>query len=110
MLFEGQSLTGPEIEAQLSYIENWCKQRTTSGSAVGALTTTDRTKWALNRQYLKSLDPKNEEFLNIIENSLMVAVLDDNEPLTQEEVIYFSFYYFESNVKNKNKLLQYLVN
>jgi hypothetical protein len=52
---------------------------------------------------LKSLDPKNEEFLNIIENSLMAAVLDDNEPLTQEEVIYFSFYCFESDVKNKNK-------
>jgi len=88
VLLDGELLTAPEIEAQLSYIENWCKSQPKSGPSIGALTTTDRTKWALNRQYLKSLDPKNENILNTIENSLFVIVIDDNEPSSQEEVIY----------------------
>jgi carnitine O-acetyltransferase len=84
-------LTAPEFESQLSYIENWCKQQPKSGPGVGALTTTDRTKWALNRKHLKSLSSRNEEILNIIENSLTVLAFDDKEPQTQIEVILFIF-------------------
>ncbi len=82
-------MTAPEFESQLSYIENWCKQQPKSGPGVGALTTTDRTKWALNRKHLKSLSSRNEEILNAIENSLTVLAFDDKEPQTQIEVILF---------------------
>ncbi len=89
LFFGGQILNPPEVESQLSYIENWCKSRNTSGPGVGALTTTDRTKWAFNRNYLKSLSPKNEQILEIIENALMVCAFDDKEPQTLLEVILF---------------------
>jgi len=92
-LIDGQILTVPEVESQLTYIENWCKSQTKSGPGVGALTTTERTKWALNRLHLKNLSPNNEEILNVIENALTVCAFDDKEPQTQVEVIISFFNY-----------------
>ena len=53
---------------------------------MGALTATDRTKWAQNRQILKSLSPDNEKYLDIIEKALSVCALDDSEPQTLRDV------------------------
>lgn len=81
-----QILTAPEIQHQLAFIENWCQQQSSEGPAVGALTATDRTKWALNRQYLLDLSEENKKIIDTIENSLFVVTFDDNQPITQEEV------------------------
>ncbi|XP_054166845.1 peroxisomal carnitine O-octanoyltransferase-like [Oppia nitens] len=82
-----QLLTAPEIEHQLKHIENWCQQNGTTGSGIGSLTTTDRTKWADNRDYLIKLNKDNEDILNTIENSMFVVALDDNQPIGQEEIL-----------------------
>ncbi|CAG2183859.1 unnamed protein product, partial [Oppiella nova] len=34
------------------------------------------------------MSPENEKYLQLIENALTVAVLDDKEPITHEEVCY----------------------
>lgn len=86
-LIDGQLLTAPEIEAQLTYVENWCNSQPLCGSGVGALTTTNRAEWAINRKYLKSLSKENENYLEIIENSLNVCALDDKVPKTSIETL-----------------------
>ncbi|CAG2178146.1 unnamed protein product [Oppiella nova] len=80
-------LTAHEIEGQLKFIEDWCQQQSTAGPGVGALTTTDRTKWAQNREYLIQLSADNKTILDTIESSLLAVALDDNEPITQEEIL-----------------------
>lgn len=56
------------------------------GPGIGSLTTTDRSVWAHNREYLQRLHPDNEIGLKTIENALMCIALDDAEPLNQQEV------------------------
>ena len=92
-MFDGQYLTAPELETQLSYIENWVQNQSQDGPGVGALTTAPRTDWALNRQYLKRLSPDNEKYLDIIEKSLSVCAFEDKEPQNQCEVKHIYYYY-----------------
>jgi len=82
-----QPLSALEIASQLRDIEKWCQSQPSPGSGVGALTTTDRTKWAKNRDYLIKLHSDNLKCLEMIEKSLKVFVLQDNEPLTQSQVL-----------------------
>lgn len=39
-----------------------------------------------NRQRLLEISPKNKEYLELVESSLIVAVLDDHEPSNYQEV------------------------
>ncbi|CAG2100244.1 unnamed protein product [Medioppia subpectinata] len=80
-------LTAYEIDHQLRYIEDWCQQQPNAGPGVGALTTTDRTKWAQNREYLIQLNAENKQILDTIESSMFSVALDDNEPVSQEEIL-----------------------
>ena len=91
-VFDGQYLTAPEIESQLSYIEKWVQSQDRDGPGVGALTTTPRAEWALNREYLKSLSAENAKYLDIIEKAMNVCAFDDKEPPTQREVNIFIVY------------------
>ncbi|CAG2101439.1 unnamed protein product [Medioppia subpectinata] len=80
-------LNAYEIDHQLRYIEDWCQRQLNAGPGVGALTTTDRTKWALNREYLIQLNSKNKKTLDTIELSMFCVTLDDNQPVTQDQII-----------------------
>lgn len=82
-----EPLTPKEIAHQLGYIEEWCKSQASDGPGLGALTTLDRSSWAKYREYLMNLHPQNADSLKKIEESLLILSLDDQEPLTQGEVI-----------------------
>ena len=83
---EDQLLNPNQFCSQLQFIENWCKEQPNDGPGIGALTVNDRTTWAKNRQYLRSLSEDNAKFIDLIENSLMVVSFSDSEPVEQEEV------------------------
>ncbi|XP_053322479.1 peroxisomal carnitine O-octanoyltransferase [Spea bombifrons] len=76
---EDQILTPPEILRQLTYIQNIC-QTEPNGIGLAALTTEQRTQWALTRQHLVNLDPKNLSNLEKIQSSLFVVSIDDASP------------------------------
>ncbi|XP_075067972.1 peroxisomal carnitine O-octanoyltransferase isoform X1 [Mixophyes fleayi] len=76
---EGQMLSPPEILRQLSHIQNRC-QSDRDGIGLSALTTEERTRWALSRDHLISLDPKNLSHLERIQSSLFVVSLDEDSP------------------------------
>ncbi|XP_069585558.1 peroxisomal carnitine O-octanoyltransferase [Ranitomeya imitator] len=76
---DGQILTPPEILRQFSYIENIC-QNGQDGIGLSALTTEERTRWAMSREHLISLDPKNLSHLEQIQSSLFVQSIDDECP------------------------------
>lgn len=82
-----EPLTPKEIAYQLGYIQDWCSNQTFDGPGLGSLTTMDRSNWAKNREYLINLHPQNAEILKKIEESLLVISFDDQEPLSQGEVI-----------------------
>uniref|UniRef100_A0A8C5QYW2 Peroxisomal carnitine O-octanoyltransferase n=1 Tax=Leptobrachium leishanense TaxID=445787 RepID=A0A8C5QYW2_9ANUR len=81
---KGQILTPPEIQRQLSYIQNICLTEP-NGIGLGSLTTEERTRWALAREHLVSLDPKNLSNLETIQSSLFVVSLDDASPVGTAE-------------------------
>ncbi|CAH2282382.1 peroxisomal carnitine O-octanoyltransferase [Pelobates cultripes] len=77
---EGQILTPPELLRQLTYIQNIC-QNEPNGIGLSSLTTEERTRWALAREHLLNLDPKNASSLEKIQSSLFVVSIDDSSPL-----------------------------
>ncbi|XP_077124371.1 peroxisomal carnitine O-octanoyltransferase isoform X2 [Ranitomeya variabilis] len=76
---DGQILTPPDILRQFSYIQNTC-QNGQDGIGLSALTTEERTRWAMSREHLISLDPKNLSHLEQIQSSLFVQSIDDEYP------------------------------
>lgn len=86
LLDNEQLLCPQELAYQLYYIEKWCQAQERDGPGVGALTTTDRTVWAKNRDHLRRLDARNARNLDLIEHSVMVFAYEDSEPLTQTDV------------------------
>lgn len=76
---DDQILSPPEISRQLSYIQNIC-QSGRDGLGLSALTTEERTRWALSRDHLISLDPKNLSHLERIQTGLFVVSLDEDCP------------------------------
>ncbi|XP_068091611.1 peroxisomal carnitine O-octanoyltransferase [Hyperolius riggenbachi] len=78
-VIDGHILSPPEIESQLSYIRDVC-HRERDGIGLSALTTEERTRWALTREHLISLDPKNLSHLEVIQRSLFIVSIDDDTP------------------------------
>ncbi|XP_053569972.1 peroxisomal carnitine O-octanoyltransferase [Bombina bombina] len=78
-VYEGLMLTPPEILRQLQNIQNRCSNEP-RGIGLAALTTEERTSWALTREHLINLDPKNASHLERIQSSLFVVSLDDAKP------------------------------
>ena len=95
ILMPDESILGPqELAYQLSFIEKWCTAQERDGPGIGALTVSDRSVWAKNREYLKSLHPDNAKNLDIIENAIGVYAFEDSEPLSQTDVSPLFIYYF----------------
>jgi len=80
-------LTPQELSYQLTYIEKWCQSQEREGPGIGALTITERSTWARNREYLKSLHAENGKLLDVIENAIGVYAFEDSEPLSQTDVL-----------------------
>ncbi|KAM9308557.1 peroxisomal carnitine O-octanoyltransferase [Gastrophryne carolinensis] len=78
-VLDGQILSPPEIQRQLSYILNLCQSQP-DGVGVSALTTEERTRWALSRDHLIRLDPKNLTNLERIQSGLFVVSIDEEDP------------------------------
>ncbi|XP_073533537.1 peroxisomal carnitine O-octanoyltransferase isoform X2 [Phyllobates terribilis] len=78
-IVDGQMLSPPEILRQFSYIQDIC-QSGRDGIGLSALTTEERTRWAMSREHLISLDPKNLSHLERIQSSLFVQSIDDECP------------------------------
>eukprot|EP00795_Rhopilema_esculentum_P014270 gene14270-5299_t len=81
---DGKVLNVPEIELQLKRICD-VADATPAGPGVGCLTSTDRTTWKKVQDYMFALDRRNAEFVNIINTSLLVCVLDEHAPRSQTE-------------------------
>ena len=79
-------LTPQELAYQLMFIEKWCQSQETDGPGIGALTVAERSVWAKNRQYLRSLHPENAKILDLIENAISVYAFEDSEPLSPTDV------------------------
>lgn len=79
-------LTPQELAYQLEFVEKWCSSQEREGPGMGSLTVTDRSVWAKNRDYLRSLHPDNAKNLDLIENSIGVYAFEDSEPLSQSDV------------------------
>ncbi|KAM8966463.1 peroxisomal carnitine O-octanoyltransferase isoform 1-T1 [Pelodytes ibericus] len=76
---EDKILTPPEILRQLTHIRNICLSEP-NGIGLSSLTTEERTRWALAREHLVNLDPKNLSHLEKIQSSLFVSSIDDASP------------------------------
>uniref|UniRef100_A0A8C9T1G5 Peroxisomal carnitine O-octanoyltransferase n=1 Tax=Scleropages formosus TaxID=113540 RepID=A0A8C9T1G5_SCLFO len=83
-VYDGSILTPPELLRQFTYIRETC-DREPVGEGVSALTTEERTRWAKAREYLISIDPKNEAILETIQSSLFVVSLEDAKPYATPE-------------------------
>ncbi|KAM4689061.1 peroxisomal carnitine O-octanoyltransferase [Discoglossus pictus] len=76
---EGQILTPPELLRQFQDIQKRCKNEP-NGIGISALTSEERTRWALTREHLINLDPKNASHLEKIQSSLFIVSLDEASP------------------------------
>lgn len=73
----------PELEKALrAIIADASKQR---GTAVGVLTSEQRDTWALAREHLLTLSPKNRASLDSVQSSLFVLALDSSVLSTPTE-------------------------
>lgn len=79
-------LTPQELAYQLLFIEKWCQSQERDGPGIGALTVTDRSLWAKNRQYLRALHPENAKIMDVIEKAIGVYAFEDSEPLSHTDV------------------------
>ncbi|XP_060551332.1 peroxisomal carnitine O-octanoyltransferase-like isoform X2 [Ruditapes philippinarum] len=78
-------LTPPELQQQFQYITDKCANEP-EGPGLGALTGDNRTTWAQIRSRLVALHPQNFTNLEIIQQSIMCVVFDDNCPANETEV------------------------
>ncbi|XP_041649047.1 peroxisomal carnitine O-octanoyltransferase [Cheilinus undulatus] len=83
-LCDGKILTPPEILRQLSYVEKVCEVEA-EGDGVSALTTEERTRWAMAREHLINIDPHNETILETIQSCLFIISLDEVKPYSSAE-------------------------
>ncbi|XP_075965015.1 peroxisomal carnitine O-octanoyltransferase isoform X1 [Anarhichas minor] len=81
---DGQILTPPELLRQLSYVKECCEGEP-EGDGVAALTSEERTRWALAREHLISIDPHNNTILETIQSSLFIISLDETKPYSTPE-------------------------
>ncbi|XP_054478461.1 peroxisomal carnitine O-octanoyltransferase [Anoplopoma fimbria] len=81
---DGQILTPPELLRQLSYVKECCEGEP-EGDGVAVLTSEERTRWALAREHLISIDPHNHTILETIQSSLFVISLDETKPYSTPE-------------------------
>ncbi|KAK9513785.1 hypothetical protein VZT92_027291 [Zoarces viviparus] len=81
---DGQILTPPELLRQLSCVKECCEGEP-EGDGVAALTSEERTRWALAREHLISIDPHNNTILETIQSSLFIISLDETKPYSTPE-------------------------
>ncbi|KAJ3337352.1 Carnitine O-acetyltransferase mitochondrial [Gonapodya sp. JEL0774] len=85
-----RQLTTHEVAHQLSRImtetDNILERDPEAFPAVGILTSDDRDNWTANHAMLKSSDPTHASHLHAIESSVFMVCLDDDTPVTNEEV------------------------
>lgn len=81
---DGQILSAPELLRQLSYVKECCDGEP-EGDGVAALTSEERTRWALAREHLINIDPHNDTILETIQSSLFVISLDEAKPYSTPE-------------------------
>lgn len=62
------------------------KDTTSSGPAIGALTSDNRDAWTQSRKDLVAADAKNEALLETIQAADFVLCLDDSKPVTRADV------------------------
>lgn len=82
---DGVQLSLAELESQISKIISTASSAA-PGPAIGALTSENRDIWAQARLALLSSSASNEEALRKIESAVIVVALDENKPVTREEV------------------------
>ncbi|XP_019636197.1 PREDICTED: peroxisomal carnitine O-octanoyltransferase-like isoform X1 [Branchiostoma belcheri] len=84
---EGEPLTPPELKRQLDSVRQQC-ENAPEGPHISTLTAENRTKWAMIREKLMTMDTVNAENLSVIEQSIIVLAFDDAFPKNHEENFY----------------------
>ena len=83
----GRELSAAELEAQFNTIITLAGSDKNS-PPVGVLTSDNRDRWADAREALIAASPsgKNADLLRNIEGAMIIVALDDNKPITREEI------------------------
>ncbi|KAG8878745.1 Carnitine O-acetyltransferase mitochondrial [Tulasnella sp. 332] len=84
VVVDGTPLSTKELEAQVTKILSLAGSST--GPAIGALTSENRDIWTDAREELVKASPMNAESLERIESAIIVIALDDTKPVTREQV------------------------
>ncbi|KAA1084106.1 Carnitine O-acetyltransferase mitochondrial [Puccinia graminis f. sp. tritici] len=82
---DGSWLSAVELESQFEKVIKLAGSTETT-FPVGALTTQDRDAWADTRVELCNANPHNANSLERIESSILCVALDDNSPMTRNEL------------------------
>ncbi|XP_031570096.1 peroxisomal carnitine O-octanoyltransferase-like isoform X2 [Actinia tenebrosa] len=80
-----EPFTAPEIERSLQEIVKIASSKS-PGPAVGVLTAGERHTWYELREHLKSLSPRNVNYLNEIETALFILVLEEHDARQETEI------------------------
>ncbi|XP_075211497.1 carnitine O-octanoyltransferase isoform X2 [Lycorma delicatula] len=83
---DGSQLSTAEWQKVLTLIVEDAMEKEEFGSNISCLTSQNRDSWAVDREYLISLDKQNEEYLHAIETSMFILCLDDDSPTTESDV------------------------
>lgn len=83
----GRELSAADLETQINAVIKMAGSDNNS-LPVGVLTSDNRDRWAEAREALISASPsgKNTELLRKIEGAMIIVALDDNKPITREEI------------------------
>jgi hypothetical protein len=84
-LIQGEEL--PTWEAIAQHLD-WILENTPAEAPpIGALTTLNRTPWAITRSYMGTLSQENAHSLDLLESALFVVCLDETIPTDPEAAI-----------------------
>lgn len=87
---DGTILTPQQIQAVFLLVRGIMATQGEEEYPVPLLTFDERTNWAKNRKHLQGLSDKNRQMLQAIEEALVVATIDENEPQNYSEVSQFT--------------------
>ncbi|KDE09052.1 hypothetical protein MVLG_00770 [Microbotryum lychnidis-dioicae p1A1 Lamole] len=82
---KGEFLSEKELELLFKKVVDLAG-KDAAAPPVGALTTADRDVWTQARKDIVSHDPKNAKSLERIGSAIIIVSLDENKPVTREEI------------------------
>ena len=83
---DGEFLSAADLQKQFEHIQQIADAAAEERFPVGILTAENRDTFTEARQMLLDAAPQNKQALEKIESAIIVLALDDNKPVTREEM------------------------